>query len=156
LLRPFSLTASDGATVQLTDFKQRSNLVLILHHSTRCAECLAFLGKVGEHLESYANAEAVVLGICADSPETMREVRLPFRLLSDSAGRVAAREAVDVPSVLIADRFGEMWAGWRAGDRHTFPAVDEMASWLEFIELQCRECEAPEWPVVSERTSEAT
>ena len=34
LLRPFSLTASDGATVQLTDFRQRSNVVLILHHAT--------------------------------------------------------------------------------------------------------------------------
>jgi hypothetical protein len=46
--------------------------------------------------------------------------RLPRRL-SDSAGRIAAREAVDVPAVLIAERFGEIWAAWLAGDLHAFP-----------------------------------
>jgi hypothetical protein len=32
--------------------------------------------------------------------------------------------------------------------------VDEMASWLELIELQSSECEAPEWPPASELASE--
>ena len=68
-----------------------SNLVLILDNSTRCGGSLALLGWVGEHVESYANAKGLVLGIAPDSPETLRdltsEVRPPCRLLSDSSGR---------------------------------------------------------------------
>ena len=100
------------------------------------------------HAEMRPLATAIMLS--TDSPQTLRELtsdmRLPFRLLSDAAGQVATREALVVPAVLIADRFGEVWAAWLAGDRHAFPSAKEIASWLEFIELQCRECEAPEWP----------
>jgi hypothetical protein len=78
--------------------------------------------------------------------ELVSEMRLPFRLLSDAAGQVAAREALGAPAVLITDRFSDIWAAWDAGAGHAFPSPQEISSWLEFVELQCRECEAPEWP----------
>jgi hypothetical protein len=53
---------------------------------------------------------------------------------------------------VIADRFGEVWAAWLAGDRHAFPSEPEMDGSLQFIELQCRESEAPEWPTTTDES----
>jgi peroxiredoxin len=150
MLQPFSLPKGDGTIVRLADYKQRSNVVLVLHHGGTCPFCRAFLISIGEQVASYAEAESVVLGISADGLETTgeltRALRLPFDLLSDPSGLVAAREQLATPALVIADRFGEVWAAWRAGERHAFPSRAEVGEWLQFVELQCRECEAPEWP----------
>jgi peroxiredoxin len=154
LLKPFALPSTHGETAQLTDYKQRSNMVLFLHHRAACLACRSFLGRLGEHTASYAEAETVVLGISADGPESLRELarelRLRFSLLSDPAGQIATQENLQVPALVITDRFGEVWAAWLAGDRHAFPSEPEVDDWLQFIELQCRECEAPEWPAISD------
>jgi peroxiredoxin len=154
MLQPFSLPKGDGTVVRLADYKQRRNVVLVLHHGNTCPSCRAFLVSLGERLASYAEAESVVLGISVDGREATgeltRALRLPFDLLSDPSALVAAREQLDIPALVIADRFGEVWAAWRAGERHAFPSSAEVGEWLQFVELQCRECEAPEWPSASD------
>src|SRR6185312_7536254 len=92
LLKPFSLPTSSGASAQLTDYKQRHNLVIFLFHPGACAACSRLLSALGEHLATYTEAEAVVLGISAEPPERLSqlaaELKLPFALLSDAGEQV--------------------------------------------------------------------
>jgi hypothetical protein len=35
----------------------------------------------------------------------------------------------------------------RTIDGNIIPTIESMLEWLDFIEAQCPECEAPEWPL---------
>lgn len=150
LLQPFVLRAGEGRTIRLADYRQRSNVVLVLHHGVACVACRAFLDALAGEAAGLSAEEAVVLAVGPDRPEAHLAhegaSRLPFPLLSDPDGQVARRERLPVPAVVVADRFGEIWAAWAAGPRHFFPSAAEIHDWLRFVEFQCRECEAPEWP----------
>jgi hypothetical protein len=46
---------------------------------------------------------------------------------------------VPVPSVLIADRWGE--ARYIGGRKEGLPPVDELVEWLRFVQMECPECQ---------------
>jgi len=46
----------------------------------------------------------------------------------------------------ITDRFGEVFAVYRAAEGQAMPSVREIVEWLSFINSQCPECSPPEWP----------
>jgi hypothetical protein len=49
---------------------------------------------------------------------------------------------LDAPAALVADRWGEIAFFERAsvGQPFRWPDVDELLSWVHFIEIQCPEC----------------
>jgi hypothetical protein len=57
-----------------------------------------------------------------------------------------ARQGLAVPAVVVTDRYGEVWAARPGGEAHRLPGGQDITEWLEFIEIQCPECGAPEWP----------
>jgi hypothetical protein len=65
-------------------------------------------------------------------------------MLLDSSGEVTARQELTVPAVVIVDRFGEIWAAWEGGADHRLPSSKDVIEWLDFLEVQCPECEPPE------------
>jgi hypothetical protein len=77
------------------------------------------LADLDRRAAEYGDAEAVVLAISSDPLEELL--------------------------ALASDRFGERWAAWSSDRLHALPSADEIGNWLEFMEVQCRECEAPEW-----------
>jgi peroxiredoxin len=150
LVRHFALPSTTGDIIGLSDHKQRHNMVIFLHHGPSCRKCCALLIELSQSLERFDQAEAVVLAISCDPLDVLRsfatELRLQLPLLSDPAGQVARNENIKHPAIIVTDRFGEIWAAWSSDDTHALPSVQDVRSWLEFVELQCRECEAPEWP----------
>lgn len=50
-------------------------------------------------------------------------------------------EGVPRPSVLIADRWGEIRTVARVTREQTWPAVDDLVDTIRHIEIQCPECE---------------
>jgi peroxiredoxin len=143
-LHPFTLPEASGQPVQLWQYLQRSNVLLVLHHGRNCAACEAFLQTLAEHLETYRQEETVVLAIGPDEPAENQQMaaRLghPFPFLSDPAGRVVAQQGLVHPSLVIADRWGDIWAAWLGGAAHQFPSEQDIVQWLSFIEIQCPEC----------------
>jgi hypothetical protein len=121
LLQLFALPTSRGGIARLSAYKQRNNLVVFWFHAGDCAACRALLRGLAESVNVYAQAEAVVLGV--------------------------GSQPANVPALLITDRFAEIWAAWDGGALHALPTPADIGGWLEFVELQCRECEAPEWPL---------
>jgi peroxiredoxin len=154
LVRHFALPSTDGSMVGLSDHKQRHNMVILLHHGPSCRTCRSTLIEFNQSVDTFRQAEAVVLAISSDALAVLRsfasDFGLQFPLLSDPTGQVARNENLTIPAIVVTDRFGEVWAAWSSDDTHTLPSMEEVRGWLEFIELQCRECEAPEWPLTSD------
>jgi peroxiredoxin len=153
----FTLPAADGRMVRLGDYRQRANLVLFFHHGQGCGECRAYLREIAERSALLGQEEAVALAIGPDDPAGARrlagELSGPaggrLLLLCDPGGGAAAREGLAPAAVVVADRSREIWAAWPGGEGHALPSLQEIVDWLEFIELQCPECGAPEWPAAT-------
>ncbi len=148
-LQAFTLPDSTGHPVRLWQYLQRSNVVIFFHHGINCAACEAFLQELVAQLDAYRQEETAVVALGPDEPAENRQqaTRLghPFPFLSDPAGRVIAHQGLATPSLVIADRWGEIWAAWLGGTTHQFPSQQDILQWLSFIEAQCPECTMIEW-----------
>jgi peroxiredoxin len=149
MLHPFTLSDANGQQVRLWDYRQRSNLVLFFHHGADCPACRSMLQELAAHMATYRAEKATVLAIGPDQPhaalELAAELECPFLLLSDPAERIVAQQGFAVPAVVVADRFGEIWAAWIGEDDHALPSGQEIAAWLAFMEVQCPECDPLAW-----------
>jgi peroxiredoxin len=80
------------------------------------------------------------------------ELRLNHDVLVDLDGRVhRTLGAIDaagepLPMVFVTDRFGEIFAIFKIDQHKSILSAEEVLSWLEFINRQCPECGAREWP----------
>lgn len=138
-----------GKEVRTGDYRGRCNLVLFLSHSPGCDRCEELLRELAAGYGGLVAAEAEVLAIVPASPEEAAGLKqrlgLPFPVLTDAGGD-SARQLGGAPAVIVADRFAEVFTVDRAGEGHRLMSVWEIADWLEFIEVQCPECGAPDWP----------
>ena len=148
-LRPFSLPDATGQPVQLWQYLQRSNILLFFHHGFGCDACRAILQELAAQADAYRREETVVLAIGPDQPAETQHVAshlaLPFPLLSDPAAQILDQYELGLPSLIIADRWGEIWAAWSGGQEHRMPSDQDILEWLAFIEAQCPECTIREW-----------
>src|SRR5579884_4197177 len=84
-LASFMLPDSDGRTVNVWNYRQRTNLVLFFHHGSACPECRSMLRELAEHSAAYREEEAVILAIGPDKLSDARKLAMsldcPFPLL---------------------------------------------------------------------------
>ncbi len=149
MLHSFTLLDISGRQVRLWDYRQRSNLILFFHHGAACPVCRNMLQELAAHMATYRAEKAEVLAIGPDQPHEAQqlaaELEYPHPLLTDPTERTAAQHGLAVPAVVVADRFGEIWAAWIGDDQHVLPSGQEIAAWLAFIEVQCPECDPLAW-----------
>lgn len=138
-----------GTGIQPGDYRQRVNLVIVFAGDKDCERCRALLKSlaVGDH--DIRDQDARVLAVVAGSPQDAREVQerddLPYAVVADEGGRVhrevgALGEGPGfVVTVLVADRFGEIYSIYREDKYQPVPTAGEIIAWLQFIELQCPE-----------------
>ncbi len=142
-LRDFRLPGADGREVRTTDFRQRRNLVVVFHHGGGCPICVDYLDNLADHVSDLAGEEAVALAVGAEDEAATRALweRLDRRLtcLADPSGNAAGAERLGIPAVIVADRFGQVWAAWSGGASHALPGPDDVVEWLRFVEMQCPE-----------------
>lgn len=141
-LRGFALPDTAGRTVDLWGFRGRTNLVLFYHHGGGCPSCRAYLAALAAGLPALREEEAAVLAIGPDDRAGARDLASalgqPFPFLSDPDGK-ATQPGLPAPALVVADRYGQVWAAWAGGEAHALPGVGEIADWLRFIGLQCPE-----------------
>ncbi len=148
-LQPFALPDAAGRTVQLWQYLQSSNVVLFFHHGIDCAACLATLQELATHVDAFSQEETALLAIGPDQASENLQLtdqqgyRFPF--LSDPTGQIITQQGLATPSLIIADRWGEIWAAWAGGTNHQLPSSQDILQWLVFIESQCPECTMIEW-----------
>lgn len=151
----FELPTECGCPMRLSDLRGRSDAVIVFTDDRSVTEKL--LVEVADHYVAFKNEEAAVIAVIRGSTEEcarLRErLRLPFAVLPDFSGSVYRLVGANdnqghaAAALYVTDRYGEVFASFRTRDGQTLPSVSEILEWLEFVNIQCPECEPPEWPV---------
>lgn len=154
VLPDFELSSSRGQPVLASAYCGRSNLVLILAADSNLLNDLSsqLESKQQELAENNARVLVMAAGTRQRACELKQELRLNHDLVVDLDGRVhRTLGAIDtaghfVPMVFVTDRFGEIFAILKIDEHKSIPSAEEVLGWLEFINRQCPECGAREWP----------
>jgi peroxiredoxin len=141
MLGPFALPDTDGQQIRFRDYRQRRNLVVFFHHGVTCAACRHIVQALARHVAAFREQQAAVLAIGPDSGDRVQglftELGHAFPLLSDPEGHATKRAGFLAPALVVADRWGEIWAAWEGGADHALPRVDELEEWLTIIQCDC-------------------
>lgn len=154
--RDFTLWSDADKRVSLSDFRGRKNVILLFAGlpTEHLVDVMEGFTAYHEQLEDLNACVAIVLALPLTElghikRPAIRDVYLfsdPDRAVHKAAGALNEHE-MPAPALYVLDRYAEIFAAFRTRDGQRIPEVREMIRWLEFIEAQCPECEAPEWPV---------
>ncbi len=145
----FSLSSTSGRSIRISDYRNRSNLVLVFPLFARLPELQGLLHTLTELKAEFSEQEAQLLLVLPGSLEAAEGVKdaadFPFPILADEQS-VSARFALSQDAegqmtgvAYVVDRFGEIFNVSRTGEGDTVPAPEEVLDWLQFIEIQCPE-----------------
>ncbi|MEM2914081.1 MAG: redoxin domain-containing protein, partial [Candidatus Bathyarchaeia archaeon] len=80
-----NLPSNSGVNVNLWDYKQRKNLVIVFHHERACNYCRKKLRELAKAYKEIQFLEAEVLAVSFDHIENLKDQRkedaFPFPLL---------------------------------------------------------------------------
>ncbi len=154
LIRDFVLTSVLGVRVQISDYRGRSNLVLVFAGQAGIES--DFLQNAAARCQDFTGQDAIIVAVFPYNSQETHLLKiwtmLPFVTLADDVGRVHdLYGAVDeqqkpAPVIYVTDRFGEIFSVYDVRSGKKRPLTDEILKMLEFINHQCPECEPPEWP----------
>jgi peroxiredoxin len=133
----FSLQATDGSTVHLSDY--RGKVVLLDFWSTTCDPCMAEMPHLVDLYRANKDKGFVVLAISLDGPESLGDVNrvvhdkeMVFPVLLDQETTVVARynPKREMPFQVLVDKGGSIVmkkAGYTPGDEKSLVAEVEKA-----------------------------
>jgi hypothetical protein len=139
-LPDLALAAATGAVHRLRGAGRRSP-VLVLVHAPPCAACEAYVRRLERAASTLREWDGEVLVVAPAGGAGEETPGSPFPLLRDAGDRLSTALGVRAPAVAIADQWGEVHELREAGEEHSFPAEEEVESWLRFLAIQCPECE---------------
>jgi hypothetical protein len=159
VLRDLELPLPGGAQRLLSAIRARANLVMIFTAGQDLQPLLNDVIALGQKLkENSAHMLVIQLGGQPDVPLTAGQpdaAAVPatdaILISSDPDGTVhralGATDAAQnpIPTLYITDRFGEVFAAFRAHDPAALPNAQQIIEWLAFVSYQCEECSPPEW-----------
>jgi peroxiredoxin len=154
LIPPLTIHTPDGRTVRAWDYKQKKNLV-VAFLDTECAPCESFVQALASSAASLNEKDAVALVVFLEQPARRLTDSLPAGIVvgSDMPGNSAraflgedafASRGFVRGGVFVTDRYGELFARWSI-EGHKFPAIAEILSALDHVEVACDECSTPLW-----------
>jgi hypothetical protein len=113
----FEVTTVDGQPVRYDDIWQRRNLVLVLVTPHQREAGVHYASQLEARRAEFEREETTVV------------------VTADAVPKLTA-------GALVADRWGEiLYLETASGDQtFRFPDVNELLSWVHFIEIQCPEC----------------
>lgn len=144
----FSLPGADGMPHSPWDYKQREHLVIILLSSSTTSEAHGILKEFKRQYsalrEEYCAALVVTADTVIDNLHTQEELQLPFALLADPRGEVIAHYThwdgtarTAQPSIVLADRYGALYAQWIAESEAELPSIETLLQDLQYINKLC-------------------
>lgn len=148
----FTLPSTEGGRMLGTrDFRQRSNLIILLMHSWSCDSCRRVLASLRDRRDFFTWLDTRVVAIVREPLIKLAGAEAvlgpEMTLLADEDGQVTAlfREGPDnnQPMLVIADRFGAMFEKMELDEGEEID-FGEVESTLLFIATQCPECGRPD------------
>lgn len=149
----FVLPAADGGRVELETYRGRRNLVVVCAGAGPLPGTLArLLDELAKRGEEVASEAAQVITVVTTAEAARNARRAGFPVVLDEAARLHARVGASddagrpAPAVFVTDRFREIYATYVLTPGAPLPDARAVLGWLVFINIQCPECGAPEWP----------
>ena len=150
MLPQFRLMAAGRRAVHLWDYKQRQQLILLALPAPERPDCRQLLKTFAAYYAAFREEETEVLAQfpapLAALEQAQQELHLPFPLLADEEGKALRRltawdEAGNTPqpALLVADRYGALYARYTAETASELPSPDLVLRDLEYIAIQCPE-----------------
>lgn len=160
----FALPDTFGGVTRLYDFRQRQPVLLTFLHEPRCPACRAWLAALARRRARLDELGAAVVVVMPEPIAELRtltmELDLPFRLLADEKGGVAARYGLSSERATVAafalNRYGHVLHAWHAADAASLPPMDAPLDLIAFAEMEDCGCGLPAWPPELMRTREET
>jgi peroxiredoxin len=150
----FTLQGVEGPPVALEAYRARTNLVLVFGaDEAGRSPVTGLLGELVAQSHTLRTEVAQVVVVVSSPPAAdlpLGQERFPVVL--DEGARVhreaGATDAAGnpAPAVFVTDRFREIFAAYLPEHGSALPTAQEIIEWLVFINIQCPECGAPEWP----------
>ncbi len=149
----FQLADGRGRTSGTAEALQRREMVLALLHPAGCPACEAVcraLDSAAAELEGRRVTTLLVVAPVLSGGAAAQAARSPAELV-DADGRVARAVAAALGAsapqawLLVADRFGSIYTALPVHETEAEAAVADAVAWVDFIQMQCPECGAPEW-----------
>jgi hypothetical protein len=148
-----TLPTPSGVPVSLGQYRGRRNLVVALLGAgaldERVVRLLEQLARSGAALDE---EDAKLLVIRTGDTDQLPTDELPsLTVLVDDDGAVhRSLGAVDAagrpsPALYITDLYREIYLAARPGDSTWPENAESVRSWLVFMNIQCPECNVPEW-----------
>ena len=144
----FSLPGADGMPHSPWDYKQREHLVLLLLTSATTNEARGLLRAFKRRYRDLKEEECAILALTTDPVVThlhvQEELQLPFALLADPQGAVITRYTfwdsvarTALPSIVLANRYGALYAQWIAEQEAELPSIDILLEDLQYMNKLC-------------------
>lgn len=148
-----TLPLASGGTLSIDSLRVRYDLVILMLGAGSIDPAAArLLDELARGRPSIEEEEGRVLAVrAADRSPASSEWRWPFPLLLDAHGRLHSRvgaldgEGQPATSLYVTDRYREIYAATRPGDADWPATVNDVLRWLTFVNIQCPECNPPEW-----------
>jgi hypothetical protein len=140
-----SLPSVTGGPPVKIGFNQSHAQVLVVTHADPCEGCTRYLQSFEPVLESVRKENGRVFALVGPGWEDDVE-SLPVPAVEVDQATRNALSAADTPVVSVADRYGQLFKSFDAGDDHSFPDHDKILAKLLDIAIRCPECGVPDVP----------
>jgi hypothetical protein len=153
LFPDITLPTPDGTSVSLGQYRARRNLVVVLLGAgapdERVVSLLEELARSRTELDD--EAAKLLMIRTGDTDQSPIDELPSLTMLVDGDGAFhRSMGAVDAagrpsPALYITDLYREIYLAARPGDSTWPENAESVQSWLVFMNIQCPECNVPEW-----------
>jgi peroxiredoxin len=144
----FRLPTVHGSKIDLTDFRQRRNVIVLLLGKDPNSAARQLLAALAQNHALFGEENTVILAVLAGTAAAAlhlhQQLALPFALLVDAEQAVhqrvpGSRNPPVTPLVYILDRAGVVVASYADANAVAPPTADELLAWVRYLELRCPE-----------------
>lgn len=154
MLRAFTLPGLDGSPIDTFRFRGWQPLIILFHAGAACAPCAELLRGLAADAARIEAEGAQIVSVSAGAgpnDRALAEALAPHVLtLFDPAESASRTQGFGLPSLIITDRYGEIFAFWQPDAEQALPSVEDVYGWLVWIEAQCQACTTVNWAKVGQ------
>jgi hypothetical protein len=125
----------DGHSVQLRESGGRTTVLFTVHHA-RCSGCQDYVNQLGLIAGEFDVWDARLLVLVPASHDEAAHLHGYGKVLADEHGALADPASA---SVILSDRYGQVFFAIHSGASHDFPSVRDVEEWLKYLGTLCPE-----------------